>query len=339
VCTSLRAEDRQASAIATMTSFDTMLDKDRGYVACLSGPMHRLETAMAEIASTDIPLLLVGESGTGKEMLAHRIHRMSRRAALPIKKIACASMNSERFLPELGFKANGNGRRARAKDATPGTLFFDEIGELESSCQRILLSALPDGDASQYPHAIRSRVISTTSRSIDEDVRCGQFRSELYYRIRGARLHIPPLREHKEDILPLVEAFLTKHATQLQRPRISLSERALQTLFDYSWPGNIRELENVIKEVVALGDEHLVLSMLSENTSSPRQANSGAPMYSLKAAARAASREAEKELILKALARTHWNRKRAAHELQISYKSLLYKLKQISFSDPKAGQE
>jgi two-component system, NtrC family, response regulator AtoC len=319
-----------------ITNLETVRDGDRGYVACLSSPMQTLESAIAEIASTDIPLLLVGESGTGKEMLAHRIHRMSRHAAEPIKKIVCASMNSETFAFELGFKTNGNGRRPYGREPLAGTLFFDGIDELESSCQRILLNALPDGDALLHPRAIAARVISTTNRNLDEDVRSGRFRGELYYRINGARLRLPPLRERKEDIVPLVEAFLTKHAVLLEKPRLSLSERTMGKLLDHSWPGNIRELENVVKEMVALGDEGLVMSMMSESSSAARASNPAAPMYSLKAASRAASREAEKELILKALARTHWNRKRAAQELQISYKSLLYKLKQIGFADSKA---
>jgi two-component system, NtrC family, response regulator AtoC len=320
-----------------ITNLESVSNGDSGYVPCVSGPMRMLESAIAEIASTDIPLLLVGESGTGKEMLAHRIHRMSRHADQPMRKISCASTNSKVFASEIGLRANGNGRRSNGREVAAGTLFFDEIAELESACQRILLHALPDGDSSQRPQVIAARVISATNRNLDEDVRSGQFRSELYYRINGARLRLPPLRERKEDIQPLVESFLTKHAAPLGKPRISLSERTIGKLLDHSWPGNIRELENVVKEMLALGDEDLVMSMMSEGAATVRQTNSATPMYSLKAAARAASREAEKELILKALARTHWNRKRAAQELQISYKSLLYKLKQIGFPDSKAG--
>ena len=169
-------------------------------------------------------------------------------------------------------------------------------------------------------------------------MRAGRFRSELYYRINGVCLRLPPLRERKEDIPLLVEVFLTKHAAQLGRPRPSLSPRTFQAFLDHSWPGNIRELENVIKKVVALGDEQFAIAELIAGGRETRKTEVIARYgYSLKAAARAASREAERELILKALARTRWNRKRAAQELQISYKSLLYKLKQIGLEDSGAN--
>lgn len=313
------------------------LDLDQGYVPGLSGPMQTLESVISEIAPTDIPLLLIGESGTGKEVFAHRVHRLSQRSGEPLKKIACASMDGDAFVAELGAKMNRSGRGRHTEAHQAGTLFFDEVAELDAGCQRILLSILPDGVAALRPPVMRARVISTTNRNLDEEVRSGHFRSELYYRINGVCLRLPPLRERKEDIAALVEYFLTKHAVQLQRPRISLSERTMGKLLDYSWPGNIRELENVVKEIVALGDENLAMSVFSKGASVVREANASTPRYSLKDVAKAASREAERELILKALARTRWNRKRAAQELQISYKSLLYKLKQIGCPGPEAS--
>jgi two-component system, NtrC family, response regulator AtoC len=165
----------------------------------------------------------------------------------------------------------------------------------------------------------------------------GRFRSELYYRINGVCLRLPPLRDRREDIPLLVEFFLTKYAAQLGRPRPCLSPRTLQILGEHSWPGNIRELENVVKKIVALGDEQLATAELGAAAGETRKTDAAVRHnHSLKAAARAASREAERELIMKALARTRWNRKRAAQELQISYKSLLYKLKQIGFEDSEA---
>ena len=202
-------------------------------------------------------------------------------------------------------------------------------------CQRELLYALPDGEASPAPGSLGARVISATSRNLDEEMRAGRFRSDLFYRINGVCLRLPPLRERREDIPALAEYFLTKHAAQLNRARPSLSQRALQKFFDHSWPGNVRELENTLKALVALGDEQVALAELAAAPDSKAARASGWG-HSLKAAARAASREAERELILKALARTRWNRKRAAQELQISYKSLLYKLKQIGAEEPEA---
>jgi DNA-binding NtrC family response regulator len=218
-----------------------------------------------------------------------------------------------------------------------GTVFFDEISELDSLCQRNLLCALPDDEGDGREGFLSARVISTTSRNLDEEMRAGRFRSELYYRINGVCLRLPPLRERKEDIAPLADFLLAKHAAKLGRARPSIEQRTLDTFMDYSWPGNIRELENVVKKIVALGDEQLAIAELTAGVSIPRTAESTTRGHSLKAAARAASREAERELILEALTRTRWNRKRAALDLQISYKSLLYKLKQIGFADSKVN--
>lgn len=313
------------------TTYAPPINEGNEFLAGVSGPMQTLENVINEIAPTDIPLLLVGESGTGKEVFAQRIHQLSRRSGEPLRRIACASMDGDDFLAEIGLKLNGAGNGASEEPRQPGTLLLDEVAELNAACQRILVNALPDGAATQRPHAVGSRVISTTNRSLDDEMGSGNFRSELYYRINGVCLRLPPLRERKEDIPPFVEFFLTKHASQLQRPRVAVSQGTIARLLDYSWPGNIRELENLVKQIVVLADEDLALSGLSQPRSAQRDAIS--PSHSLKAAAKAASREAERELILKALARTRWNRKRAAQELQISYKSLLYKLKQIGFSD------
>jgi two-component system response regulator AtoC len=313
-----------------------MVQDDPNFVLGMSAAIQNLENVIAEIAPTDIPVLLIGESGTGKEMFAHRVHQLSGHGERPLLRISCASMNPITFTAELGLNPDGR------SDATPnasGTVFFDEISELDLACQRDLLYALPDGNAGARRGLLTSRVVCTTSRNLDEQIRTGRFRSELYYRINGVCLRLPPLRERKEDIPRLVEAFLTKHAAQLGRSRPSLSPRTLQAFLNYSWPGNIRELENVVKKIVALGDEQFAMGELIDQGRERSKTADATTAYShsLKAAARAASREAEKELILKALARTRWNRKRAAQELQISYKSLLYKLKQIGAEDSKAN--
>jgi two-component system, NtrC family, response regulator AtoC len=303
-----------------------MVQEDSGFMGGISPAMQTLESVIGEIAPTNIPVLLVGESGTGKEMFANLLHRLSARSEDSLKRISCAAMNQATFSVELELNTNGTNET--------GTIFFDEIGELDSQCQRNLLCALPDGDAVTRRGMLLARVVSTTSRNLDEEMRGGRFRSELYYRINGVCLRLPPLRERKEDIPLLTELFLTKHAMQLRRARPSLSPQALQVLLDYPWPGNIRELENVVKKIVVLGDEQLAIAALDAAAPAARRTEVAPDRsHSLKVAARAASREAERELILKALARTRWNRKRAAQELQISYKSLLYKLKQIGLDD------
>src|SRR3984957_13318327 len=299
-----------------------------GFVAGMSAAMQSLENVVAEIALTNIPVLLVGESGTGKEMFAQRIHRLSANGDTALVKIACASMNAANFASELGLVINSNGSNDLAR-FQPGTVFFDEISELDAGCQRSLLYALPDGDLRPRHGFLGARIISTTSRNLDEEMRAGRFRGELYYRITGACLRLPPLRDRKEDIPILVESFLTRYSAEFGRPRPTLSPRQLRRFLVYSWPGNIRQLGNVVKKIVALGDENLALPEAAAAPVEVRTQPVETRSYSLKAAAR----EAERGMILEALARTRWNRKRAAQELQISYKSLLYKLKQIGLPE------
>jgi DNA-binding NtrC family response regulator len=308
-----------------------LTSEERGFVGGICPAMQTLESVLNEIAPTNIPVLFVGESGTGKAVLAQRLHWLSARSGERLVSIACAAMNPSLLSSELGLNGNG-GDAQHSSVSRVGTVFLEEISELDAACQRSLLYALP-GDGAERRGMLSARVVSATSRNLDEAMRAGRFRSELYYRINGVCLRLPPLRDRREDIPILVEFFLTKHSAQFARPRPTLSARSMRMLLDHSWPGNIRELENVVKKIVALGDEQLAVSELAVapverpvETREPRA-------YSLKQAARAASRGAEKELILKALEQTRWNRKRAAQQLQISYKSLLYKLKQIGVPD------
>src|SRR5271156_4312252 len=206
---------------------------DAGFVGGISPIMQALEGVVGEIAPTNIPVLLVGESGTGKEMFANRIHKFSEFGEQRMARISCAAMNPSAFSGELGL--NSNGRSEATKNAF-GTLFLDEIGELDPECQRSLLCALPDGDAGTRGALLKARVISTTSRNLDEEMREGRFRRELYYRINGVCLRLPALRDRKEDIPLLVEFFLNKHAALFARSRPSLSSQTLQLLLDHPWP-------------------------------------------------------------------------------------------------------
>jgi two-component system response regulator AtoC len=292
-----------------------------------SPAMLALERVIVDIAPTNIPVLLLGESGTGKEVVAMRIHGLSRQAQQPFHKLSCAALT-----PETLNGSNGhNGHR----DRWSGSLFLDEISELDAQCQPKLLHLLPEGAAAN------TRIIAATRRSLEEEMHAGRFREELYYRLNGVCLRLPPLRHRREDIPALVEHFLACYAEQFGRPRPRLRSHTLRLLQEHAWPGNVRELENVIKKIVALGDESLALADLGGMHAEPAPGNGNGNGHgngahagvSLKQAARAASRQAERELILRVLARTRWNRKRAAQELQISYKALLYKLKQIGLED------
>jgi len=300
--------------------------RHHGFVSGKNVAMRALEHVIANIALTDIPVLLTGESGTGKEEVALRIHQMSRRQSGRFVKLICASLTVE-LVDELTRAAADSD--AMAGSAADGTLFLDEVSELSSSCQSRLLHALPDGDAIPNARVLRARIISATSQDIEEEVRAGHFRKELYYRLKGISLRLPPLRERSDDIPALVDFFLSKHSALLGRPRPQVSAETLRMMQEYSWPGNIRELENVVKKLVAVGDEKVMLSDL-DPLAAPAPGGAGqSERISLKEAARAASRHAERELIQQVLTRVRWNRKRAARELQISYKALLYKLKQM----------
>jgi DNA-binding NtrC family response regulator len=275
--------------------------------------MRPLEQVMADIGPTDVPVLLVGESGTGKDVVALHLHRLSSRRRQAFRKVHCASASPGALL------LNGSSEEA-------GTLYLDDVTELSAENQARLLQSLAELEisASGRPAV---RLICATTRSLEELMRAGRFREELYYRLNGVCLRLPPLRHRREDIPGLAEFFLGKYAAILGRPQPVLGSQELNCLLEHSWPGNIRELESAMKKVVALGGP--VAHVLVQG------AIPGASLatVSLKEAARAASRQAERELILKALARTRWNRKRAAMELRISYKALLYKLKQIGLEE------
>ena len=303
---------------------------DQAYVKLLSPSARPLERVIAELALTNIPVLIIGESGSGKDVIAQRVHRLSSRADEPFVKLTCA-----RFcLKDLDQLLDGKKAASIVKRLTgAGTVFLDEVSDLELACQPKLLHILPDGDAGSQHPCLRARIISSSSRNLEEEIRHGRFRQELYYRLNGVCLRLPPLRQHKEDIPPLVDFFLRKYAGQFGRPKPTFSTEAMGRFLDYPWPGNIRQLENAVRNIVALGDERMALGDPGSIGASPGSYGETNPRFSLKEASRAASHQAERELILQALQRTHWNRKRAARELQISYKALLYKVKQIGMEE------
>jgi two-component system response regulator AtoC len=309
---------------------------DPAFVYGQGSDMHSLNVLAAEIARTDIPVLLVGESGTGKDVYARLIHRLSGRGEASLAKINCAALDAGQLLNEVraAFQSAGDVAEGETR-----TVFLDGVHELDAACQRVLLSLLPDGECKNGSAKPASRVVSSTSCNFEKEIEAGRFRLELYFRINGVILRLPPLRDRKEDIPDLLECFLVKHANELKKNTPELSREARKLLFAYDWPGNIRELENVARKIVAVGDAGLALGDLRvSRVAQPATLVEGLSGSSLKVAARAASRRTERELILKALEQTHWNRKRAARDLQISYKSLLYKIKQIGAALPIPGK-
>ena len=302
------------------------------FVRGVSSAMKSLERTIADIACTDIPVLLAGESGTGKEVVAFEIHRLSKRREEAFVKCGCSGLTPESLAARFRCGESSAGNRP----AGGGSLFLDEISQLDGATQARLLNLLPDSAGVPSENCLSVRIISTTTRSLEDEMRAGRFREELYYRINGVFLRLPPLRHRKDDIPSLLDFFLKKYASLFGRPEPMLGPETMESLLRHSWPGNVRELENVARKIVALGNEKMAIGDLSPSepksavseASTPRD-NGHGNGRSLKEAAKEASRHAEREMILKELERTRWNRKRTARELQISYKALLYKLKQL----------
>jgi two-component system, NtrC family, response regulator AtoC len=296
-----------------------------GFIYGLGSAMQSLNGIVSEIARTRIPVLIVGESGVGKDAYAHLIHRLSLRGEAPLKKINCAVPS-----PGLRFE-NMHEATRRISGSTPGgTLYLDNIHELDVASQEVLRSYLTESDVESREAAPSSRVISSSLRALENEVAANRFSRELYFHVNGACLRLPPLRERRDDIPVLMEHFLTKHVSAGNRSLPSLDRRAFDSLQSYHWPGNIRELENLAKKMIAFGDSRAALHDL-QSTAKPANGISRGRKTAqpLKVVSRVVSRQAERQLIMQALERTRWNKKRAAEELQISYKSLLHKIKQI----------
>lgn len=275
----------------------------------VSWGMRTVEAVIRELSQNDVPVLVVAETGSGKKAAAARIHSLSSRAAEPFH--VCHGGQATR---ELLADLEGDG----------GTVYLQDIGDLDAAAQAELVAqiAAAADESRRVP-----RYICGTSRELEPEVRAGRFREDLYYRISSVCLRLPPLRQRREDIPVLLDWFLSSAAHDFSRAIPVLSPETLGFFQEYHWPGNIRELKDAARAIVALGDEALAMGGLRSLLR--RGDRSNGEKVSLKEAAKAASREAEKELILQVLTRTRWNRRRAAQELQISYKALLYKLKQI----------
>jgi two-component system response regulator AtoC len=286
--------------------------------------MRAVEEVIRELSQSDVPVLLLGETGAGKQTVARRIHEASRRSGGEFRLVDCGDVGSENFEGVDGDILS-----------CPGTVYFDEIAGLSNAAQRRLLETLirlEETGGEELP----GRLICGSARNLDEEARSGQFHEDLYYRISGVCLRLPPLRHRKHDIPLFMDFFLVKFAQEFGRPTPLLSERTRQLFCDYDWPGNVRELADAAKALVVLGNETLAMGGLRAVLSKSDHDHQG-QQVSLRDATRAVAREAEKELILKALTRTRWNRRRAAQELKISYKALLYKLKQIGCTQSEAS--
>ncbi|MCY1014436.1 sigma-54-dependent transcriptional regulator [Pyxidicoccus sp. MSG2] len=394
-----------------------------------SPSMRRARALVERIADTDVPVLLLGESGTGKEVIAREIHARSQRRGKPFIKVNCAALPGELLESELFGHERGAFTGATAEKpgkfelADQGTIFLDEIGEMAIRLQAKLLQVLQDEEffrvGGKKSVRVDSRVVVATNRDLEKEIALGNFREDLYYRLNVVAIRLPPLRERREDVVPLTDHFLKKYGRNFINGVSELPREVLQAFADYDWPGNVRELENMVRRLCVLKDATLVLDELNAAGRSPASAPSlptayggddgtygrsheepvrsppsssvqvlempsrgsaqavvsaapapapvmlepansvlPAPRYvnpfdvpqpppppapagepSLKDIGKRAAMLAEREAILCMLQRTAWNKRRAATKLRISYKALLYKIKECGIIDPRSSAE
>jgi len=327
---------------------------DETFFVAASASMRKLRSQAALVANVDIPVLMLGESGTGKEVMAKLIHKLSPRAHRTFLKVNCAAVPADLLESELfGYEAGAFTGATHAKPGkfevcNKGTILLDEIGEMPPSLQAKLLHVLQDQQFSRLGSRsvvkVDVRILAATNINIPEALANKRLREDLYYRLNAFTLQIPPLRERREEIPILLKHFMTRLSEQYARPPLPFSPELLQACAVYPWPGNLRELGNFIKRYLVLGDEKLAINELqprsdgsgaSFDASPPRSAaepSGGGGGGGLKSLARSAKDEAEAEAIAKALDETNWNRKQAAALLQISYKALLYKIRQYGIA-------
>ncbi len=302
----------------------------RVWLESVSAGMRTVEAVIRELSQNDVPVLVVAEHGSGKAAAAARIHALSGRAADPFQVYQGGETSAE--ILAAGARSNGRG----------GTVYLQDVENLTPEAQKLLVRQIGlhghgngnhhNDDRHNDDQRHLPRFICGTSSELEPEVKAGKFREDLYYGISGVCLRLPPLRQRKEDIPVLRDWFLSAAARDFSRTVPMLSAETQSFFLEYSWPGNIRELKDAARAIVALGDEALAMGGLRSLLRRVNRGGNG-EKFSLKDAARAASREAEREIILQVLTRTRWNRRRAAQELQISYKALLYKLKQIGYQE------
>jgi two-component system, NtrC family, response regulator AtoC len=319
---------------------------------CTGPAMRAVRDLVTKVAATNAAVLLTGESGVGKEVVARAIHRASPRAIHQLLKVNCAALPGELLESELfghergAFTGAYREKPGKFELAQRGTILLDEIGEVPLRLQAKLLHVLQDGEFARVggERVLQTdvRVLAATNRDLEAEIRAGRFREDLYYRLNVIEVRIPPLRERRDEIPALVEHFLAAANKQYGRA-VEIPPALLRRLVEHSWPGNIRELENVIKRVVVLGNagqiqEHLAAASPTATPGVLPPPVTGDETLGLKTIARRAARDAERLAIADTLERTHWNRAKAARILQISYKALLYKIVECGLSEKSAEE-
>jgi two-component system, NtrC family, response regulator AtoC len=330
-----------------------------------SEQMKEVRELIDRVADTDVTVLIRGESGTGKELVARAVHAASPRKDRTFVKVNCAALPSELLESELfGFERGAftgaiQHKPGKFEFANHGTMFLDEISEMGAPLQSKLLQVLQDGVfarlGGRQDVSVDVRVVAATNRDLELAVQEGQFREDLFFRLNVVCITLPPLRQRRDEIRPLTEYFLARYSEHYNKPSMQLANDTLRLFAEYEWPGNVRELENLIKRMVILGTDTSIRrevadaiagrymkvgpipalqsgappAMAAPTAAQPAAAPPAPPVPcgSLKDIGRMAAREAERELIQRTLEDTRWNRREAAEILGISYKALLYKIK------------
>ncbi|MQA31580.1 MAG: response regulator [Luteitalea sp.] len=354
-------------------------DQDRAFLFWGDSPeMQMIASVIEQVSDSDVTVLIRGESGVGKELVARAIHQRSSRRDRPFVKVNCAALPAELLESELfghekgAFTGAATTRIGKFEQADTGTIFLDEIGEMKAALQAKLLHVLQDGQftklGSNRPVNVDVRVVAATNRDLEEMMLHGEFREDLYYRLKVIEVTVPPLRERRNEIVHLSGFFIDRYARRYNRPVRELSMELQQLFQVYEWPGNIRELENMIKRIVILQDELLVVREMSraprsvaayaaagvgslgrsgpiveepddfpaapEEEPAPEEAAAVTAPGGTRLAdvAKAAAVKAERTIIEDTLQQVHWNRRRAAEQLGVSYKTLLNKIKECGIS-------
>ena len=314
----------------------------------VSAKMMEARQIIREAARVDVTVLVTGETGTGKELVARAIHHFSGRRTGPFVKVNCAAMPRELLESELfGFERGAFTGAHKLKigkfeAAHNGTMFLDEIGDLHPALQAKLLHVLQDGEFSRIGGkstlSVDVRVLAATNQDLERAVAEGRFREDLYYRLNVVHVFVPPLRERVTEIPMLVNYFVDRYSKLYRRDGFVIPSEVMHRLTRHRYPGNVRELENLVKRMIVLDDPYLTRIPLPEPGVSTELASAlPQPEPSLKEIARRASQAAEREAIARMLEQTGWNRVRAARALRISYRALLYKIKQAGLNGERSA--
>jgi len=345
----------QAAQASTYTvkgaEFVENLDDELFFLAA-SPVMKQIRAQVALIAKVDVPVLLLGESGVGKEILARLIHKMSIRAHRPMVKVNCAALPADLLESELfgyepgAFTGANNSKPGKFELAHKGTILLDEIGEMSAALQAKLLHVLQDGTFSRLGGRASikadARILAATNIDVQRAIADRTLREDLYYRLNAFTMTIPPLRERRQEIPILLTCFMNNLAQKFAKNPLPISDRMIQECMRYHWPGNLRELGNFVKRYLVLEQEDMVIQELQFKSKDPGGSDyEGFPASpqpgGLKALVRSLKDDAEAKEILRALEDANWNRKMAANQLHISYKALLYKIKQHGLAPAPSG--